>query len=44
MESSIFVSVPIEGVFWHNKEKRPGLIAGTVQLKINNYSYCYYLV
>ena len=30
MESSIFVSVPIEGVFWHNKEKRPGLIAGTV--------------
>ena len=30
MESSNFVSVPINGVFWHNKEKRPGLIAGTV--------------
>ena len=30
MESSIFDSVSIKGVFWHNKEQRPGLIAGTV--------------
>ena len=30
MESSILVSVPIKGVFWHNKEKRPCLMAGTV--------------
>ena len=33
MESSIFVSVPIKGVFWHNKEKRPCLMAGTVYWK-----------
>ena len=30
MESSIFVSVPIKGMFRVKKEKRPGLIASTV--------------
>ena len=40
MESSFFVSVPIKWVFWHNKEKRPGLIAGTV----NNISPKFYIV
>ena len=36
MESSIFVLVPIEGVFQHNKEKQPGLIASTVGWKSNS--------
>ena len=35
MESSIFISVPIKGVFWHNKEKQPCLIASTVCSKFN---------
>ena len=40
MESSFFVSVPIKWVFWHNKEKWPDLIAGTV----NNITPKFYIV